>query len=74
MPTMTTSSFSPVIDYAAGYAAGRRAAGDKIPAYANPYRRNTDAYRGWDDGHYDEKSARAVQHQRNSAAVWERKD
>ena len=59
-----------VSDYATGYADGRHAAKERVPAFANPYRRGTPACEGWNDGHYDERSARSVQINRHSASVW----
>lgn len=69
MKTLASASHT---DYATGYAEGRHAAKEHVAAYANPYQRNTPAYRGWIDGHYDEQSARSIQVARTSAAVWAR--
>jgi len=69
MKTLTSAT---VTDYATGYADGRYAAKERVPAFANPYQRNTPAYEGWGDGHYDERSARSVQIDRHSASVWDR--
>ena len=63
-----------ITDYATGYAEGRRAAKEHLPAFANPHTRNSPGYRGWADGHYDEHSARKIQIHRTSAAVWGRDD
>jgi hypothetical protein len=60
--------------YATGYAEGRHAAKEHIAGYANPHPRNTPAYQGWTDGHYDEQSARRIHVQRTSAAVWAHED
>jgi hypothetical protein len=66
-----TSAHSPKIsDYALAYAEGRHAAEDHVPAKENPYRRGSAAFRGWDDGHYDERSARSLAIERNHAQLW----
>jgi hypothetical protein len=67
---MNTLPSALVTDYATGYEDGRHAAKDRMPAYANPFRRGTPAYQGWNDGHYDERSARSVQVDRHNASVW----
>lgn len=59
-----------VAEYAAGYADGRHAAKERVPMQENPHRAGTLRYHGWNDGHYDERSARFVQIQRHSAEVW----
>ncbi len=56
--------------YATGYAKGRHAAKEFIPTTENPYRRGSQAYHGWNDGHYDERSARHLAVARHSAALW----
>lgn len=56
--------------YAAGYARGRHAAREHISVDENPFRRGTDAYHGWNDGHYDERSARRVALDRHSTLLW----
>lgn len=71
---MSTLASATITDYATGYAEGRHAAKEHIGGFANPYQRNSAAYRGWNDGHYDEQSARSLQIQRNSAAVWAHED
>lgn len=68
-----TTSISPslgVAEYAASYAAGRRAAQEHVAARENPYPRGTPQFQGWSDGHYDEYSARFVQIDRHSASIW----
>lgn len=56
--------------YASGYAEGRHAAKEHVPATENPFRHGTPAYQGWTDGHYDEQSARTLAIARHSTAVW----
>jgi hypothetical protein len=58
------------IAYASGYARGRHAAKEHIPVAENPYGRGTSAYQGWNDGHYDEQSARYVAVERHRALLW----
>lgn len=69
---MNTLPSASVVDYATGYADGRHAAQERVPAYANPFQRGTPGYQGWLDGHYDERSVRFLQIDRNSAGVWAR--
>ena len=57
-------------EYAAGYADGRHAAKERVPVDENPHPRGSLRYHGWNDGHYDERSARFVAIQRHSAEVW----
>ncbi len=56
--------------YASGYAKGRHAANEHIPTTDNPFRAGSDAFHGWNDGHYDERSARRVAVERHSALLW----
>ena len=56
--------------YAAGYAKGRHAAKEFTPAAANPYRPGTPSFHGWNDGHYDESSARARAIAHHSSELW----
>lgn len=67
---MTTTHPTVGINYAAGYAKGRHAAKEHIPVTDNPFHPRTPEFRGWNDGHYDEQSARAMAIQRHSAQVW----
>jgi hypothetical protein len=60
----------PGSDYAAGYTDGRHAAKERVPVEDNPYRPGTQCYHGWNDGHYDERSARFVQIEKHSALLW----
>jgi len=69
MNTLATATHT---HYATGYAEGRHAARDHIAGFANPYQRNSPAYQGWSDGHYDERSARSLQIHRHSLGVDER--
>ena len=56
--------------YASGYAKGRRAAKDHVAATRNPFRSGSPAYHGWNDGHYDERSARRVAIDHHTALLW----
>ena len=56
--------------YASGYAKGRHAANEHTPTADNPFRAGSDAFHGWNDGHYDERSARRVAIERHSASLW----
>jgi hypothetical protein len=56
--------------YASGYARGRHAAKEQLPISQNPFRSDTAAFQGWNDGHYDERSARRVEIERHNAALW----
>jgi hypothetical protein len=69
-----TPTHPPVSDYASGYAKGRHAAKEHIPAMENPFRSGSAAYRGWNDGHFDEQSARRLAIQRHSAVIWSNSD
>jgi hypothetical protein len=60
------------VAYASGYARGRHAAKEHLPATQNPFHPGTSAYHGWNDGHYDEQSARRIAIESHSAAVWSR--
>lgn len=67
---MTISSAS-VSDYARGYARGRHAAKENVPVKENPFHRGSVAFRAWNDGHYDERSARSLAIERHSAELWQ---
>jgi hypothetical protein len=56
--------------YAAGYAKGRHAAHERLPETDNPFRRGTPSFDGWNDGYYDEQSARFIAIERHSAYLW----
>ncbi len=58
--------------YASGYAKGRHAAQEHLPASDNPFRAGSASYHGWNDGYYDEQSARHLAIARHSAALWGR--
>lgn len=58
--------------YASGYARGRHAAKEHISVRNNPFKSGTAAYQGWNDGHYDEQSARSLAVERHSAVLWSR--
>jgi hypothetical protein len=57
-------------DYARAYAQGRHAAKERVPAKQNPHHPGTRAFRAWNDGHYDEQSARHIAIERHSAMLW----
>ena len=67
---MTTSRQLTGADYASGYARGRHAAKEHLPAAENPFRAGSTAYHAWNDGHYDEQSARRLAIGRHSAHIW----
>ena len=67
---MTTKLHPPVPEYAKAYAAGRHAAKEHVPASENPHHPRSAAFHAWNDGHYDEQSARSVAIERHSAAIW----
>ena len=71
---MTNTRTQTGSDYATGYAKGRHAADERVPVTENPYRRGTRAFEGWNDGHYDEQSARFMAIERHSAFLWSRND
>jgi hypothetical protein len=56
--------------YGHGYARGRHAAKEHIPNTENPFDPGTPAHAGWNDGHYDEKSARRMEIARHSELLW----
>jgi hypothetical protein len=66
---MTSTHPTVQSDYAFGYAAGRRAAKEHAPAVENPFRPGSSAFHGWNDGHYDEQSARSVAIERHSTLI-----
>jgi hypothetical protein len=66
----TTPPASVEITYAAGYTRGRNAAKEHVSIRQNPFQRGSSAYQGWNDGHYDEQSARALAIGRHSAEIW----
>jgi hypothetical protein len=67
---MNRNASTAVSEYSAGYADGRHAAKEHVPMQENPHKPGSLRYHGWNDGHYDERSARFVQIQRHSAHVW----
>jgi hypothetical protein len=71
---MTTTHRTVGASYAIGYAKGRHAAKEHIPARLNPFPENSSAFHGWSDGHFDEQSARHLAIQRHSAFVWSDND
>jgi hypothetical protein len=70
-----TSTHTPVgSGYATGYAKGRHAAKERVPATENPYRAGSSSFHGWNDGHYDEQSARVIAIERHSLQLWSRSE
>jgi hypothetical protein len=67
---MTTTPTPVVSNYAAAYAKGRKAAQARTSANENPYRAGSAAFHGWNDGHYDEYSARIRAIESHSALLW----
>jgi hypothetical protein len=67
---MQTHPTPPKSEYSTGYADGRHAAKERVPADENPHPRGSARFHGWNDGHYDERSSRFVQMQRHSAELW----
>lgn len=67
---MTSTLTSTGTSYAKGYAKGRRAALDYAAPTQNPYRPGSSSYHGWNDGHYDARSARRLEVERHSAQLW----
>jgi hypothetical protein len=62
---------TPVVsDYVTAYAKGRKAAQNRAPSYKNPYRAGSSAFHGWNDGHYDEQSARVRAIESHSSLLW----
>jgi hypothetical protein len=58
------------VAYGLGYTRGRYAAKVHIPAAQNPFQPGTSAYHGWNDGYYDEESARRIAIEGHAMAVW----
>lgn len=56
--------------YATAYTKGRHAAKEHVPATENPFRPGSSEFHAWNDGHYDEQSARTVAIQRHSTLIW----
>ncbi|MEO5961026.1 MAG: hypothetical protein ABIR80_18115 [Opitutaceae bacterium] len=67
---MKTAPSPASADYASGYAQGRHAAKEHIPTIANPFGAGSAAFHGWNDGHYDERSARRAEIERHNALLW----
>lgn len=55
--------------YAAGYARGRHAGKEQVPAADNPFQPGSPAFHGWNDGHYDERSARRAEIERHNTLL-----
>jgi len=67
---MNTAPSPVAATYASGYAKGRHAAKEHVPTADNPFRAGSPAFHGWNDGHYDERSARRAEVERHNAALW----
>ena len=67
---MNTAPMPVAAPYASGYAKGRQAAKGQVPGADNPLLADTSAYHGWNDGHYDERSARRAEIERYNTRVW----
>lgn len=66
---MNTIPSSIAATYASGYAQGRHAAKENVSATDNPFRAGAPAFHGWNDGHYDERSARRAEIERHNSLV-----
>jgi hypothetical protein len=66
---MNTTPSATAATYASGYARGRHAAKEHIAAADNPFHAGTPAFHGWNDGHYDERSARRTEIERHNNAL-----
>jgi hypothetical protein len=64
---MKTTPSPTAATYASGYAQGRHAAKEHIAPADNPFHAGTPAFHGWNDGHYDERSARRTEIERHNA-------
>lgn len=67
---MTPTYPAETSEYASGYARGRHAAKERVAESENPFPPGSAAFHGWNDGHYDERSARSVAIGRHSAGIW----
>ena len=67
MTSTLTSAFS---TYATAYRKGRHAAQERVSPRKNPYRAGGTAFHAWNDGFYDEQSARRLAVERHSAQLW----
>jgi hypothetical protein len=56
--------------YAIAYGKGREAAKMLRPSTGNPYKPDSVGFHGWNDGYYDEQSARTLAIDRHSASIW----
>ena len=69
--SVMNTAHSPIgASYASGYAKGRHAANEHVEATDNPFRPGSPAFHGWNDGHFDERSARRRAIERHSALLW----
>jgi hypothetical protein len=64
---MNTAHLTVGASYTSGYGKGRQAAKGHVPETDNPFRRGSPAFHGWNDGHYDERSARRLAVDRHNA-------
>lgn len=69
---MTPTSTTVATDYVKAYMKGRHAAHDRDSLQRNPYRTGSSAFQAWNDGYYDEQSARRLAIERHSALLWSR--
>jgi hypothetical protein len=67
---MKTAASPVAATYASGYAKGRHAAKEHVPAAENPFHPGSPAFHGWNDGHYDERSARRNEIERHNTLLW----
>jgi hypothetical protein len=68
--SMNTVPSPATATYASGYNNGRHAAKEHVAAADNPFHAGSPAFHGWNDGHYDERSARRAEIERHNAAMW----
>lgn len=64
---MNSAPMPAAANYASGYATGRHAAKEQVPPTDNPFLAGSPAFHGWNDGHYDERSARRNEIARHNA-------
>ncbi len=67
---MKTAPSPNAATYVSGYAKGRHAAKEHLPSVDNPFHAGSPAFHGWNDGHYDERSARRAEIERHNALLW----
>jgi hypothetical protein len=67
---MNTAHLTVGASYTSGYAKGRQAAKEHVDVIENPFHPGSRAFHGWNDGHYDERSARRLAIARHGAQLW----